>query len=282
MADMIWVMSDYYDPTVSRDDYHKQVNDLALYYFLIAIGALICNTGTKTLFSRVGEGLTYRLRLDVFKKIVHMPVHWFDIPEHNPGTLAVRLGSEAKMVNNLTSNVIDLQVGLVSCFGTALIIGFYYSWAITLVAIALAPIQIFAGALRAKFVQGFSSQTDEAYKDSGNLIQESVTNIRTVASFGNEKILLGFLDERLKKPAALIFSKANVAGLSLGFSQLTLFVIYALVFYIGAILHRDDGLTMKDMIAAIFAIMFASMRAGMNLHFAGDIGDAQNAAINIF
>jgi len=32
---------------------------------------------------------------------------------------------------------------------------------------------------------GYSANTDEAYKDSGNLVMEAVTNIRTVASFGN-------------------------------------------------------------------------------------------------
>jgi hypothetical protein len=47
----------------------------------------------KSMFSRVGEGLTYVLRVDIFKKIIHMPVYWFDIPAHSPGILAVRLGT---------------------------------------------------------------------------------------------------------------------------------------------------------------------------------------------
>ncbi len=93
---------------------------------------------------------------------------------------------------------------------------------------------------------------------------------------------MGFLDEKLKKPESLITKKSNVAGVSLGFSQLITFAIYAIVFYVGALLHRDDGLGMKNMLASIFAIIFASMRAGMNLHFAGDIGDANNAVLNIF
>jgi ABC-type multidrug transport system fused ATPase/permease subunit len=109
-----------------------------------------------------------------------------------------------------------------------------------------------------------------------------VTNIRAVASFGNEKILLGFFYEKLKKPIALIASKGHTAGLSFGFAQFTIFGIYALIFYIGALLHRDAGLTMKEMLASIFPIIFASMRAGMNLHYAGDIGDAHNAAVSIF
>jgi hypothetical protein len=63
---------------------------------------------------------------------------------------------------------------------------------------------------------------------------------------------------------------------------MTLFIIYAIVFYVGAILHRDNGLTLENMLTAVFTIIFACMRAGQNLHFAGDIGEAENAAINIY
>jgi hypothetical protein len=56
-----------------------------------------------------------------------------------------------------------------------------------------------------------------------------VTNICTVASFGNEKILLGFLDEKLKNPISLIPSKGHTAGLSFGFAQFTIFGIYTLI-----------------------------------------------------
>lgn len=47
-------------------------------------------------------------------------------------------------------------------------------------------------------MQGFSENTDSAYKDSGLLIMESVTNIRTVASFANEKKIEEFYAEKLK------------------------------------------------------------------------------------
>jgi ATP-binding cassette subfamily B (MDR/TAP) protein 1 len=78
--------------------------------------------------ARVGEGLTYRLRYDVFSKILRMPASWFDDPQHNPGTLAVRLASEATIVNALTSNIIGLQVTNLASFTTGMIIAFYFSW----------------------------------------------------------------------------------------------------------------------------------------------------------
>lgn len=61
-----------------------------------------------------------------------------------------------------------------------------------------------------------------------------------------------------------------------------MFGIYAIIFYIGAIFHREYGLTMRDMFAAIFAVMFASMGAGNNNQFMADVGTAKNAARNIF
>lgn len=61
-----------------------------------------------------------------------------------------------------------------------------------------------------------------------------------------------------------------------------MFCIYAVVFYVGALLHKHEGLTVVDMFKSIFGIMFATFGAGNNQHFAADIGTAKNAARNIF
>lgn len=64
---------------------------------------------------------------------------------------------------------------------------------------------------------------------------ESVTNIRTVASFCNENKLLAFLSEKLHKPLQLINKKANISGVLLGFSFALIFWIYGIILYCGAI-----------------------------------------------
>ena len=56
-------------------------------------------------------------------------------------------------------------------------------------AIGLIPVMILAGAIKMAMSTGFSAKTDEAYKDSSNLIMETLINIRTVASFGYEDIV---------------------------------------------------------------------------------------------
>jgi len=99
-----------------------------------------------------------------------MPIPWFDIPKNNPGGLTARLASDCKMVNGLTTTFIGVLIQNVVTLVAALIIGFIYEWRTSLVTLGLIPMMILAGAIQMKQSLGFSSESDEAYKDSSSLI----------------------------------------------------------------------------------------------------------------
>ena len=61
-----------------------------------------------------------------------------------------------------------------------------------------------------------------------------------------------------------------------------MFGIYAVTFYLGAVLVRYDNLNSRDMFVCIFAIMFCSFGAGNNSLLMGDVGQARNSAKNLF
>lgn len=46
--------------------------------------------------SFVGEKLTCKLRLDTYRKLLRMPIPYFDIPKNNAGTLTSRLSVDCK------------------------------------------------------------------------------------------------------------------------------------------------------------------------------------------
>lgn len=81
---------------------------------------------------------------------------------------------------------------------------------------------------------------------------------------------------------AIGIKKGNVSGLLFGFSQLVMFVIFALIFYIGTLFIRYDGVSISNVFTAIYAITFSAMTAGNNSHFLPDIAAAKNAAANLF
>ncbi|CAD8161006.1 unnamed protein product [Paramecium pentaurelia] len=254
----------------------------ALYFFIIGCCALTLWTIQSFCLSYVGERLTLKLRSDTFRKLLRMPIPFFDEPKNNAGTLTSRLSVDCKLINGLTSSIIGINLANVASLVCGLTIAFTSSWALTLVTLGITPFSFISGVLQAKIMQGFSSQTDEAYKDSGNLIMEAVTNIRTVFSFGNEQIILGIYEKKVQMPLEQATSKGFKAGLAMGFSQMNMFVMNAIIFYVGAVFCRDINLSVNDMFKTIFSLTFATMGAGNNAAFAGDIGAAKNASKNIF
>ena len=112
---------------------------------------------------------------------------------------------------------------------------------------------------------------------------ESMTHIRTVSSFGYEGIIAKKYDERMEEPYDLAIKKGNISGILYGLSQIIMFVIFGLIFYLGAIFVRDfRDADLTEMFTAVYAILFAGMTAGNNSHFIPDIAACKTSAAHLF
>ena len=76
--------------------------------------------------------------------------------------------------------------------------------------------------------------------------------------------------------------KGVVSGLMYGITQIAMFFIFGLVFYLGIIFMENHGLQMGNVFVAIFAVLFSGMTAGNNGHFMPDVAASKAAAANIF
>lgn len=56
-----------------------------------------------------------------------------------------------------------------------------------------------------------------------------------------------------------------------GISQLTMFFVFGLIFFLGSVFKRDNGLGIDSVFTAIYAIFFSAMTIGNNSHFMPDI-----------
>ena len=66
------------------------------------------------------------------------------------------------------------------------VLGFYYSWRLALIALGCTPFMMISAALEAKFQAGFDKSGDDDYKEANLLAGDSIINYRTVASFAND------------------------------------------------------------------------------------------------
>lgn len=112
---------------------------------------------------------------------------------------------------------------------------------------------------------------------------ESMVNIRTVESFGYEGIIAKKYDDRMEEPFSLAVQKGNISGLLYGLSQFIMFIIFGVIFFLGAVFVRDnDDAELLDMFTAVYAILFAGMTSGNNSHFAPDVAACKSSAANLF
>lgn len=87
----------------------------------------------------------------------------------------------------------------------------------------------------------------------------------------------------MAEPLILAIKKGNFSGFFFGLSQIIMYVIFGLLFWLGAIFVRDnEGVEVQDMFVAIFSILFAGMTIGNNAHFLPDTASCRIAAANLF
>lgn len=111
---------------------------------------------------------------------------------------------------------------------------------------------------------------------------ESMTNIRTVCSFGYENIIYNKYSTMMEKPYNLAVKNGIVSGFFYGIAQFIMFIVIALIFYIGSLFVQNNGVHIDKMFTAIFAIFFSAMTVGNNSHILPDMAECKVSAANLF
>ena len=83
---------------------------------------------------------------------------------------------------------------------SALIIGFYFSWKLTLLILAFTPILGIAGAAQFKLFGNFAADQGKQLVKANALASQAITNVRTVASLGKEEYFVNEFNSHLEGP----------------------------------------------------------------------------------
>lgn len=86
-----------------------------------------------------GERLTYRIRHDLFVRILHQPAAWFDDKEHSKSQISQRLGNDCGRGRDLVGDGISLFVLIGTTLFGGILVAFVFCWRTALVVLALVP-----------------------------------------------------------------------------------------------------------------------------------------------
>jgi ABC-type multidrug transport system fused ATPase/permease subunit len=201
-----------------NDEMYKQVLKWSLILLLITFIGAFSNYFKVLNLNSIGSSLVAKIRKKLFRKYLELHMGFFDFDSNNPNGLLSILMVEIyflKLFFNIILGAITVILGIII---TALIIGFYYDWKLSLILLCFFPLRIIFSFFSGKYKVGGTKKNKEIRIEANNYFSECVTNTKTIFSFnfqnGAIEIYKSILDKENKDyiKDSLIFSVFISAG----------------------------------------------------------------------
>ena len=198
------------------------------------------------LFSETTNRIDQRLGAEVIDHLLRLPLGYFD--RRPVGELGSRISELEKIRNFLTgqalTTVLDAAFSLIY-----IVVMLIYSWLLTLIALAVLPIQVGLTLLGAPLFRRQYRKAAEANASTQSHLVEVLTGIQTVKSQNVEMISRWTWQERYGKYISRSFEK-TITGTALSqTSQVLQKISQLLVLWVGATLVLSGDLTLGQLIA---------------------------------
>lgn len=90
-----------------------------------------------------------KMRQELYKSFLSKHQGWFDVRKHSPGSLSSTLATDAQIVNGAATEGIAVQMEATCSLLVGIIVGFVYSWKISLICLATVPFMVVASVIQA-------------------------------------------------------------------------------------------------------------------------------------
>lgn len=236
---------------LSFDD-AEEIRKYSNYYSILFIGLGVI-TGVSTyiqthMFNAAGVRLTSRLRSMTFDGMMRQEMAWFDNPKNAVGALCARLAGDCAAVQGATGS----RIGSMVQAGSVIIIGigvsFYFSWKMTLVASISIPLVLISIVAEARLCEKSNIKEKNAIETASKIAIEAISNIRTVASLGQEAHVLKRYTEEIDKIDGYCTEKLRYRGIVFGLGQTVPLMGYAMSLWYGGYLVANKEMPYQDVI----------------------------------
>jgi ABC-type transport system involved in Fe-S cluster assembly fused permease/ATPase subunit len=126
---------------------------------------------------------------------------------------------------------------------------------------------------------------EENYKAANALLSDIIVNYRTIIAFGDKNVnmILERYSELLIIPKQAGIKKAHISGLFFGYSQAIRFVFIGIVFYMAAIvLKNNPDLESDQVFTGCYVVFVGAIGCGVSISQLPSMSKAKAAAKLIF
>ncbi|KAI9183522.1 hypothetical protein H9P43_004455 [Blastocladiella emersonii ATCC 22665] len=256
----------------------SQARSWAYVFFALAGGNFVVTQVQFGCFGVAGERLTRRVRKTAFAAMLRQETAWHDA--HGTGTLTAQLADHADQIQHLTGPNAASLLQLAVSLATGIAVAAYYSWRMTLIVVACAPV-LAAGPWFQTLVIRRTSLPPTSTNSTTTPEQracDAVQNVATAKSLGIESLLVRQYAASLSPTYQVAIHRAALGSLGFAFAQATHFVLYAIFFGSGYLLVAAGSLTGADLFRTVFVLLYAAVSYGQAAAFTGVAVRARDAA----
>ncbi|PHU03633.1 ABC transporter B family member 4 [Capsicum chinense] len=246
------ILKSFYEPP---DELKKDSQFWAL--MIVVLGTiLLISSPLETLFFTVaGCKLIQRIRSMCFQMAVHMEIGWFDEPENSVGGIATKLSADAAIVRVLVGDTLAKITKDLAAATVGIVIAF-----------------------RSRQV----CYTDtKKYEKASRVVNDAVSNIRTVVSFCVEEKVVELYNKESDGPIMAGTAKGMITGISYGITSSFIFFVYAASGYAGARLVQDGKISAAATFRVFLAVYLTAIVISQS-SFVNDFIKAKSAGASIF
>ncbi|CAF1022109.1 unnamed protein product, partial [Didymodactylos carnosus] len=262
--------------TVPDIDLPGQVRKQALILVGIGCGAIVFAYIQVSFWCVSAERQTRAIREAVFRSIMNKEILYFDM--HKTGELNTRLTEDINKIHDGIGDKIGSACQFLSAFLTGLILGFIKGWKLTLVVLSVSPLMFIAALTFSKLTASMTASELRAYGKAGAVAEEVFSSIRTVFSYNGAEHEQARYERHLNSARDFGIKKGAFNGLTMGFLWFVIFCAYALGFWYGAKLIREDGFKIGAVLIVFFSILIAVFSLGQGAPHLQSLAQARGAA----
>ncbi|PFH33343.1 ATP-binding cassette transporter ABC.B1 [Besnoitia besnoiti] len=214
-----------------------EMNYHAMVLAIIGAVELICGWAAAAAFEYLSDRQVGKFKRHYFATLIRQEQGWFD--RNDVGSLSTRLDSNTSTIRLAVGVKSTTSLQFFATFVGSFITAYTRHWKMALVVSAALPVIAGCGAFLAWSLRSSQQRAEKAYSEAGRVAEESLRNVRTVASLGGEERMISDYVSNLKRAEQAAIKGGAFTGSAVGALMACVFFMYALGYWYAGGLIAD-------------------------------------------
>ncbi len=232
------------------------------------------------IFSRAGERIVAKLRVDLYRALTQQEIAFFDTQK--TGELSSRLSADASTLQGTVTANLSMILRNLTQAGGSLVMLLLTSSRLTLFMLAVVPPVALSAVFYGRRVRKLSKESQDALAKASEVAVESLSGIRTVRSFAAEKKEVLRYENAIINSLQLAFTRIRLSGIFFGVAFFAAFGAGAFVFWYGARMVASGELQAGKLVTFLFYTMQMAFGLSALAELFTDLQRAAGAAERVF